>query len=284
MCVDAHRGPQAAILDMVQAAAIPLTALTAWEGIFDLQRRRARRQALAAHHWRAGGVGSIAIQLAKRVGNFHVIATASRPESAVRCRELGADAVIDHARPLAPQLHEAGYEGVDFIFSTATLDNFAQMAEALKPLGHICVIQGGPSAQSVNVAPLMPKRGTLSFELMFTRPSTGAEPERQGAILNRVAQLLDDVLATTLTTVLPGATPRTRTGASRPSIPWQNRAARRELSRPPSNSGTMLSHRWTQMNTDTKKHRSTSVLICAQNPRLIQTNFPICVHLWLAGS
>jgi NADPH2:quinone reductase len=70
-------------------------------------------------------------------------------------------------------------------------------------LGHICVITGGPAAQSVNVAPLMPKRGTLSFELMFTRPSTGVEPERQGAILDRVAQLLDEgVLQTTLTATL----------------------------------------------------------------------------------
>ena len=207
VCVDARIvGRKPRTLDMVQAAAIPLTALTAWEGIFETFNvapgAGGGRTLLIIGG--AGGVGSIAIQLAKRVGNFHVIATASRPESAARCRELGADAVIDHSLPLAPQLHEAGYDGVAFIFSTATLDNFAQMVDVLKPLGHICVIQGGPSAQSVNVAPLMPKRGTLSFELMFTRPSTGMEPERQGAILKRVAQLLDDgVLATTLTTVLP---------------------------------------------------------------------------------
>lgn len=206
-CVDARIvGRKPRTLDMAQAAAIPLTALTAWEGIFEtfhVAPGTGNGRSLLIIGG-AGGVGSIAMQLAKRVGNFQVIATASRPESAARCRTLGADLVIDHSMPLAPQLHDAGVDAVDFIFSTATLDNFAQMVEVLKPLGHICVIQGGPSAQSVNVAPLMPKRGTLSFELMFTRPSTGAEPARQGDILNRVAQLLDEgVLTTTLTDVLP---------------------------------------------------------------------------------
>lgn len=193
-------------LDMSQAAAVPLTALTAWEGIFEtfkLAPGEGQGRTLLIIGG-AGGVGSIAIQLAKRVGGFHVVATASRPASEARCRELGADLVIDHTRPLAPQLHAAGLSGVDFIFSTATLDNFEAMVDALNPLGHICVITGGPAAQSVNVAPLMPKRGTLSFELMFTRPSTGVEPERQGVILNRVAQLLDQgVLQTTLTATLP---------------------------------------------------------------------------------
>ena len=69
----------------------------------------------------------------------------------------------------------------------------------LSPLGHICAIQGGPAAESVNVSLLMGKRGTFSYELMFTRPATGVEPEKQGQILNQVADLIDEgTLQTTL--------------------------------------------------------------------------------------
>jgi zinc-binding alcohol dehydrogenase family protein len=192
-------------LSFENAAAVPLTALTAWEGILETFRvapgEGAGRPLLIIGG--AGGVGSFAIPIAKRICGFKVIATASRPESRARCTALGADAVIDHGQALAPQLAALGLPGVDYIFSTATLDNFAQMVEALNPLGHVCVIQSGPAARSVDLNPLMPKRGTLSYELMFTRPRTGAAPEKQGEILAQVARLIDDgTLAGTATEIL----------------------------------------------------------------------------------
>ena len=192
-------------LDFVDAAAIPLTALTAWEGIletFRLSPGEGKGRSLLVVGG-AGGVGSLAIPIAKKVCGFTVIATASRADSTQRCRELGADAVIDHGKPLAAQLKEQGHAGVDYIFNTGTLENFAALVEALNPLGHICTIQGGPAAAQVNVGLLMPKRGTLSFELMFTRASTGTAPERQGDILAGVARLIDDgTIAATRTTTL----------------------------------------------------------------------------------
>lgn len=193
-------------LDFAGAAALPLTALTAWEGILETfgvaPGAGAGRTLLIVGG--AGGVGSIAIQIAKKVCGFTVVATASRPESAARCRSLGADQVIDHGRELAPQLSAAGFEGADYVLSTATLANFAQLVDATRPLGRICALQSGPAAQSVNVALMMPKRLTLSYELMFTRPRTGVEPERQGRILAEVARMIDGgELEPTLTAALP---------------------------------------------------------------------------------
>ena len=193
-------------LGFESAAAIPLTALTAWEGIVETLRvepgqGRGRTLLIVGG---AGGVGSIAIQIAKKVCALRVVATASRPESRARCLELGADEVIDHSVDLAAQLKEKGIAGAQLILSTATLANFPQLVDALAPLGHICALQSGPAAQAVNVSLMMPKRGTLSYELMFTRPRTGVEPERQGQILARVAELIDQSeLRPTLSDVMP---------------------------------------------------------------------------------
>jgi NADPH2:quinone reductase len=195
-----------------EAAAIPLTALTAWEALAEnmgiapdgIPQDSISQDSVPKEAWLlivggAGGVGSIAIQIAKKLCRVYVAATASRPESTQRCTDLGADIVLDHSQPLAPQMQAAGLVGFDFIFTTATLDNFADLASVLNPLGHICAIQGGPAAESVNVGLLMGKRGIFSYELMFTRPATGVEPEKQGQILNRVADLIDDgTLQTTL--------------------------------------------------------------------------------------
>ncbi len=201
-------------LSFEEAAAIPLTALTAWEAIVENmgiapvevskedgapREDGVRKGSVLLIVGGAGGVGSIAIQIAKQVCGLHVVATASRPESRDRCLDLGADKVIDHTQPLTPQMATLGLAGADYIFTTATLDNFTELASVLNPLGHICAIQGGPTAESVNVGLLMGKRGIFSYELMFTRPATGVEPEKQGQILNRVADLIDDgTLQTTL--------------------------------------------------------------------------------------
>lgn len=194
-------------LSHVDAAAIPLTALTAWEAIVenmgvapvDHSSGDARSILIVGG---AGGVGSIAIQVARQVCGLRVVATASRPETQAWCTKLGADAVIDHTKPYLAQLEERGFDGVDLVLNTGVPEhNFAQIAEALRPFGHVCGIVGpGPS---LDVSPLFRKRAHLSFELMFTRPIFGIEMERQGAILARVAELLDQgVLTTTRTTTM----------------------------------------------------------------------------------
>ncbi len=186
-----------------EAAAVPLTALTAWEGLIETlgaqQSPNGNPQTVLIVGG-AGGVGSIAIQIAKQVCNLHVIATASRQESREVCLRLRADATIDHTQPFAPQLRERGMDGVDFIFTTAPLTNFAELVSVLNPLGRICAILGGPPAQALDVSGLFPIRGSLAFELMFTRPRLGVEPEKQGQILGRISDLLDQgVLVTTMT-------------------------------------------------------------------------------------
>lgn len=199
-------GRKPTALGFEDAAAVPLTALTAWEGLIETMGAGAAPDAPAPSVLivgGGGGVGSIAIQIARRVCNLRVIATASREESAEFCRRMGADAVIDHRRELAPQLREHDLEGVDYVFSTAPLGNFAQLVDCLKPLGKICVILGDKEAEALDVSGLFHIRGSLAFEYMFTRPKYGVAPERQGQILNRVSELLDQgVLVTTRTETL----------------------------------------------------------------------------------
>jgi NADPH2:quinone reductase len=200
-------GRKPTALSFDDAAAIPLTALTAWEGIIETMGAHSAHGE-PAHTilivGGAGGVGSIAIQIAKRVCNLHVVATASRPESAEHCRGMGADVVIDHRRELAPQLREHDLEGADYCFTTARLADFGGLVACLNPLGKICAILGGDEAKALDVSGLFQIRGSLSFEFMFTRPKYGAEPEKQGQILNRVSDLLDQgVLVTTRTEVHP---------------------------------------------------------------------------------
>jgi NADPH:quinone reductase-like Zn-dependent oxidoreductase len=101
---------------------------------------------------------------------------------------------------LAPQLRDLGHEGVDFILDCADPANLRQLIASLNPLGTICCILGGEATKSLDLSGLVAKRGTLTFELMFTRPRLGLEPERQGQILDQVSDLLDQkTLRTTMT-------------------------------------------------------------------------------------
>jgi alcohol dehydrogenase len=209
VAVDARivgRRPQG--LSDAEAAAVPLVALTAWEGL--LETLGADRQDAGVGSGvclivgGAGGVGSVAIQVAKQVCGLTVIATASRPASQQYCLDLGADAVIDHTQSLAAQVRDLGYAGVDYVFSTASLAGFGEWVKVLNPLGKICCIVGGPEAAQLDVSPLFGIRGSLAFELMFTRPRTGIGLEKQGAILDRVAELLEaGTLRSTVQHVLP---------------------------------------------------------------------------------
>ena len=175
-----------------QAAALPLTAITAWELLFD--RLRVPQGGGAGQSLMvvggAGGVGSILIQLARQLTQLKVIATASRPETQAWCLELGAHAVIDHAQPLSEALKAAGHGQVDFVAAlTQTGQHYAQIVESLAPQGAIGVID---DMAGLDVMALKSKALSLHWELMFTRSMFGTpDMAEQGKLLAEVARLVD---------------------------------------------------------------------------------------------
>jgi zinc-binding alcohol dehydrogenase family protein len=181
-----------ASLEDGQAAALPLTAITAWELLFDRLRvpqgGGAGQSLLVVGG--AGGVGSILIQLARQLTQLKVIATASRPQTQAWCLELGAHAVIDHARPLAQALKEGGHGEVDFVAAlTQTGQHFEQIVESLKPQGAMAIIDDMPVLDAMK---LKTKALSLHWELMFTRSMFGTpDMAEQGKLLAEVARLVD---------------------------------------------------------------------------------------------
>lgn len=193
------------------AASMPLTALTAWEILFDRIRISAEKDKnktlliIAG----AGGVGSIAIQLAKKIAGLKVIATASRPESVAWCKRMGADVVVNH-KNLTEEVRNAGYQYVDFIVDFVDTNAYwDDMAELIKPQGHIASITG--SATPVALNKLKTKSASFSWEFMYTRSTFQTEDMiEQHHILNKVADLLDEgVLVHTLTQTLTGLSAET---------------------------------------------------------------------------
>jgi alcohol dehydrogenase len=199
-------GRKPATLGFAEAAALPLTTLTAWEGLFD----RVVISKTGAHAGRtvliiggAGGVGSIAIQLAKQLARLTVIATASRPESVQWVRELGADHVVDHTKELGAQLAALGVPEVDYVFCLSNIEPYVPAFPAvIAPQGKICAIVGTP--RPLDLGPLMAKSVTFAWELMFTRPAyRTADMIAQHQILDEAAALIEKgVLRTTLATNL----------------------------------------------------------------------------------
>jgi zinc-binding alcohol dehydrogenase family protein len=179
-------------LDDAQAAALPLTTITAYELLFDrlgVAKDGSAGQSLLVVGG-AGGVGSILIQLARQLTKLQVVATASRAETRQWCLDLGAHAVIDHSKPLAAELRAAGLGEVDYVASlTQTPHHFAQIIESLKPQGAIGVIDDMPT---LDVTPLKPKCLSLHWESMFVR-SRFETPDmaEQGKLLAEVAALVD---------------------------------------------------------------------------------------------
>ncbi|PWC33665.1 zinc-binding alcohol dehydrogenase family protein [Azospirillum sp. TSO35-2] len=202
-------GPRPASLSVAEAAALPLTAITAWEMLFHrlgLPRVGGEgdggqdRSLLIVGG--AGGVGSIAIQLARRLTKVRVLATASRPETADWVRELGAHDVIDHSRPMAEQVTALGLSGVDFIFSTNATDrHFPDLVTLVAPQGRIGLID---DPEPIDVRLLKRKSVSLHWELMFTRPLfQTADMIAQHELLAEVSRLVDSgTLRTTLTETL----------------------------------------------------------------------------------
>jgi NADPH2:quinone reductase len=193
-------------LSIEESAAIPLTALTAWEILFDRIRinpEKDKGKSILIIGG-AGGVGSIAIQLAKKIAGLKVIATASRPETASWCKEQGADFVVDH-KNLVENVRQSGFEYVDFILDFVDTNTYwDRMVELIKPQGHIASITG--SAEPVVLNKLKSKSVSFSWELMYTRSMYETEDiQEQHNILNKVADLLDDgTLKTTLKETLIG--------------------------------------------------------------------------------
>ena len=188
-------------LDWAESAALPLTSITAWEMLFDrLDVGKSVPGAASAIVivGGAGGVGSIAVQLARKLTSLTVIATASRPETRDWVQHLGAHHVIDHSKPLAPQVKilRLGQPGI--VFSTTSTDlHLADIAELIAPQGRFGLID---DPATFDIALFKRKSVSVHWEFMFTR-SAFETPDmaEQGALLNRISKLVDDgVLQTTL--------------------------------------------------------------------------------------
>ena len=157
-------------LDFAAAAALPLTSITAWEAMFDrLDVAKpvpgAARAILILGG--AGGVGSIAIQLARQLTDLTIMATASRPETVQWAKDMGAHHVIDHKKPLTPQIAALGIGSPGFIFATSPIGGvIADLAELIAPQGRIALING----EAADLFVFRPKSVSIHFELMFTRP------------------------------------------------------------------------------------------------------------------
>lgn len=195
-------------LTFAQAAAMPLTALTAWQLLFGqlgvrasddiegLARRKAESLLIVGG---AGGVGSILIQLARRLTPFTVIASASHEKSRDWCKSLGAHHVVDHRQPLAEQIRKLGVPGVTHVASlTHTATHLLDLVEVLEPHGTLGIIDDHLSLDAV---PLKAKSLSLHWEMVFTRPLFHTNHlVMQHNILDSVARLIDQgVLKTTLT-------------------------------------------------------------------------------------
>jgi NADPH:quinone reductase len=186
-------------LSHIQAAALPLTTLTAWEALFErmdisnvscAKNTDATLLIIAG----AGGVGSIATQLAKHVAKLgKVITTASRAESDAWCKAMGADFSIDSSKPLTPQLAAKGVTQVDYILCCAATEvYFDQMVELIQPQGSICCIVESKAGQPLHMNKLQGKSVKFCWEFMFTRSMYSTKDiEQQHEILKKTASYID---------------------------------------------------------------------------------------------
>jgi NADPH:quinone reductase len=199
-------GPKPKTLSFEQAAALPLTAITAYETLF----HRMRVQDKVASAWNAvlliggaGGVGSIAIQLLRELSDVTVIATGSRPETQDWIRQLGAHHVLDHSKPLAKQISELAIGSPAFVFSiTETSQHIGDILELIAPQGRLGLIDD--PKEPVDVRQFKRKALSIHWETMFARPVfQTADMIEQHKLLTQVAELVDaGKIRTTLSDVL----------------------------------------------------------------------------------
>jgi zinc-binding alcohol dehydrogenase family protein len=186
-------------LSFAQAAALPLTAITAWEMLFDrfgvVPGKTPDGRALLIIGG-AGGVGSIMIQLARKLTALTVIATASRPETRDWCLKLGADHVIDHAKPLADQLKAVGHAQVALVAGVSGTDrSFPQLEPIIAPQGKFALID---DPKTLDISPFKRKAVSVHWESMFTR-AIFETPDMiaQHKLLNEVSAMIDGGLIVT---------------------------------------------------------------------------------------
>lgn len=194
-------GHAPASLDFSQAAALPLTAITAWEMLFDrlglVPGKQPSHKTLLIIG-ASGGVGSIMTQLASRLTSVTVIGTASRPETQEWVKGFGAHHVIDHSKPIAAELKRIGFATVDYIVSLTHTDaHIAEILEAIAPQGKFGLIDD-PAV--LDALPFKRKAVSIHWELMFTRSLFGTDDMiGQHRLLNEVSALVDaGLIRTTL--------------------------------------------------------------------------------------
>jgi NADPH:quinone reductase len=181
-------------LSFEEAAALPLTAITAYETLF----HRMKVQDKVPGAWNAvlviggaGGVGSIAIQLLRELSDVTVIGTGSRPETQAWIKDLGAHHVLDHSKPLAKQLAELAIGAPGFVFSTTHTDqHIKDVLELIAPQGRFALIDDPKEA--MDIRPFKSKALSIHWEMMFARPVwQTADMIEQHKLLNHVAELVD---------------------------------------------------------------------------------------------
>jgi len=176
-----------------EAASLPLTGVTVLEAFYDSMRLGTQDQGKTILiTGGAGGVGSIAIQIAKNVLKLKVIATASNPESVDLCKKLGADITIDHSKDLKEEMKRIGVDSVDFVLETQYIEkNIDFHTFIVKPRGIICTVVSPHLIRSESLAPLFWKSVTFTCEMMFARSQFAVEMERQRELLNLLSDLVD---------------------------------------------------------------------------------------------
>ncbi len=201
-------GRKPSSLSFAAAAALPLTAITAWEALFDRFGLTEESTGTLLVVGATGGVGSIMLQLAQALlPGVTVIATASDEERASWVRELGADHVVNHRRDLVAQVLDTAPDGVDWLFTAHSDGQIETYAQIVRPFGQIVAIDDGPR----DVSPLKDKSISWHWEFMFTRSlQQTTDLIEQHRLLNRVADLVDqNHLRTTMTESLSPISPET---------------------------------------------------------------------------
>jgi zinc-binding alcohol dehydrogenase family protein len=187
-------GKKPVSISFAEAAALPLTGITAWEALFDrlgISNRGDDAGKSLLIIGGAGGVGSIAIQLASKLARLDVIATASRDESRDWCLKLGATRVINHRKAIDEELQALDIPHVDYILCLNNTDqHWPAMAEAIAPQGRMCSIV---ETSSVDLGLLKSKSASFAWEFMFTRSMyQTSDMIEQQHLLNAIAKLVDE--------------------------------------------------------------------------------------------
>jgi NADPH:quinone reductase len=201
-------GKKPSSLGMAEAAGIPLTSITAWELLFDsLGITESDNEAILVIGG-AGGVGSILIQLAKKLTKLTVIATASRQDTIDWVKKMGADHVIDHSKPIDTEIEALGIQPKYVAALTGTEGHFDAIINLIKPRGAVAFID---DPEVLNIKSGKQKALRFAWELMFTRPMFNTpDMDEQHKILNRVSKMLDDgTLISTVTNNLGKLSPKT---------------------------------------------------------------------------